>query len=85
MNRNDLSSYGRAARSTSSGRRAADPANWGLPLTEEGVLEAIARYFRAFVRARCQREEGTPVDLAEDAREVLERPLARLAAGGSEK
>jgi len=54
-------------------------------LTEEGVLDAIARHFRAFVRAPWRREEGTPVDLAEDAREVLERRLARLAAGGSEK
>ena len=54
-------------------------------LTEERVLEAIARYFGAFVRAPWRREEGTPVDLAEDAREVLERRLARLATGGSEK
>lgn len=54
-------------------------------LTEEQVLDTIARHFGAFVRAPWRREEGTPVDLAEDAREVLERRLARLAAGGSEK
>jgi hypothetical protein len=54
-------------------------------LTEEQVLDTIARHFGAFVRAPWRREEGTPVDLAEDAREVLERRLARLAAGDSEK
>jgi hypothetical protein len=52
---------------------------------KEGVLEAITRHFGTLVRAPWRREEGTPVDLAEDAREVLERRLARLAAGGSEK
>jgi hypothetical protein len=52
---------------------------------EEGMIEAIARHFGTFVRAPWRREEGTPVNLAEDAREVLERRLARLAAGGSEK
>ena len=54
-------------------------------LTEEGVLEAIARHFGAFVRAPRRQEEGKPIDLAEDAREVLECRLARLAPGGSEK
>ncbi len=49
------------------------------------MLEASARHFGAFVRALWRREKGTPFDLAEDTREVLERRLARLAAGGSEK
>jgi hypothetical protein len=54
-------------------------------LREEGVLEASARHFGALVRAPWRREKGMPFDLAEDTREVLERRLARLAAGGSEK
>jgi hypothetical protein len=54
-------------------------------LREEGVLEAIARHFRNVGSAPWRREEGTSFDLAEDTREVLERQLARLAAGGSEK
>jgi hypothetical protein len=54
-------------------------------LTEEGVLEEVVRRFGAFVRAPWRRVEGILLDLAEDAREVFERQLARLAAGGSEK
>jgi hypothetical protein len=52
---------------------------------KKAALDAIARHLGMFVRPPRRQEDGTPADLAEDAREVLARRLARLAAGGSEK
>jgi hypothetical protein len=48
------------------------------------MLEAIAG-FRNVLSGAVAMEKSTPVDLAEDVREVLECRLARFAAGGSEK
>jgi phage terminase small subunit len=51
---------------------------------KKAALDAIARHLGMFEPAR--RHEGdTPQDLAEDARDVLARRLARLAAGGVEE
>lgn len=52
---------------------------------KKAALDAIARHLGMFVRPPRRREDGAPADLAEDAREVLARRLARLAAGGAEK
>ncbi len=52
---------------------------------KKAALDAIARHLGMFVRPPKPPDGGTPVDLAEDAREVLARRLARLAAGGAEK
>jgi phage terminase small subunit len=52
---------------------------------KKGALDAIARHLGMFVRAPRRQEDGALADLAEDAREMLARRLARLAAGGSEK
>lgn len=48
------------------------------------ALDAIGRHLGMFARAPGRAEEGASTDLAEDAREVLARRLARLAAGGAE-
>lgn len=52
---------------------------------KKAALDAIARHLGMFVRPPKRQEEAGPADLAEDAREVLARRLARLAAGGAEK
>ena len=50
---------------------------------KKAALDAIARHLGMFVRPPQRPEDGAPADLAEDAREVLARRLARLAAGGA--
>ena len=52
---------------------------------KKAALDAIARHLGMFVQPPKQQDGGTSPDLAEDAREVLARRLARLAAGGAEK
>ena len=52
---------------------------------KKAALDAIARHLGMFVRPPKPQDDGAPADLAEDAREVLARRLARLAAGGAEK
>lgn len=52
---------------------------------KKAALDALARHLGLFVPLPQRREEGTSLDLAEDAREVLSRRLARLAAGGAEE
>ncbi|HEY3910403.1 MAG TPA: terminase small subunit [Stellaceae bacterium] len=52
---------------------------------KKAALDAIARHLGMFVQPPRPPEDGAPADLAEDAREVLARRLARLAAGGAEK
>jgi hypothetical protein len=52
---------------------------------KKAALDAIARRLGMFVRLPRRQKDDAPTDLAEDAREVLARRLARLAAGGSEK
>lgn len=49
---------------------------------KKAALDAIARHLGMFLRAP-RRPEDVPDDLAEDAREVLARRLARLAAAGA--
>jgi hypothetical protein len=50
---------------------------------KKAALDAIARHLGMFAPAPA--EEGASKDLAEDAREVLARRLARLAAEGAEE
>ncbi len=50
---------------------------------KKAALDAIARHLGMFPPAARRREDDAPDDLAEDAREVLARKLARLAAGGA--
>jgi phage terminase small subunit len=52
---------------------------------KKAALDAIARHLGMFVQPPRRQEDSAPADLAEDAREVLARRLARLAAGGAEK
>jgi phage terminase small subunit len=52
---------------------------------KKAALDAIARHLGMFARPSRRPEDDAPTDLAEDAREVLARRLARLAAGGAEK
>jgi hypothetical protein len=52
---------------------------------KKAALDAIARHLGMFVQPLRQQEDGAPANLAEDAREVLARRLARLAAGSAEK
>ena len=52
---------------------------------KKAALDAIARHLGMFVRPAPRQEDDPSADLAEDAREVLARRLARLAAGGAEK
>ena len=47
---------------------------------KKAALDAIARYLGLFPAAARRREKDAPADPAEDAREVLARRLARLAA-----
>ncbi|HEV2303340.1 MAG TPA: terminase small subunit [Stellaceae bacterium] len=49
---------------------------------KKAALDAIARHLGMFARGPVRAEEGASTDLAEDAREVLARRLARLAVGG---
>ena len=49
---------------------------------KKAALDAIARHLGMFARGSAPAGEGAQTDLAEDAREVLARRLARLAAGG---
>lgn len=51
---------------------------------KKAALDAIARHLGMFVRPPRRQEASATADLAEDAREVLARRLARLAAGGAE-
>jgi hypothetical protein len=51
---------------------------------KKAALDAIARHLGMFPASPRRHEEDQPADLAEDAREVLARRLARLAAGGVE-
>lgn len=52
---------------------------------KKAALDAIARHLGMFVQPPGRPQDGAPANLAEDAREVLARRLARLAAGGAEK
>jgi len=52
---------------------------------KKAALDAIARHLGMFVQPPRRQEDGAPAGLAEDAREVLARRLARLAAGGAEE
>jgi hypothetical protein len=52
---------------------------------KKAALDAIARHLGMFAAAPRRQEGDMPEDLAEDAREVLARRLARLAAGGAEE
>jgi hypothetical protein len=52
---------------------------------KKSALDAIARHLGMFVPAGRRQEGQIPEDLAENARDVLARRLARLAAGGSEE
>jgi hypothetical protein len=52
---------------------------------KKAALGAIARDLGMSIQAPRRPEEGTPVDLAEDARELLARQLAHHAAGGCQK
>ncbi|HZU89544.1 MAG TPA: terminase small subunit [Stellaceae bacterium] len=51
---------------------------------KKAALDAIARHLGMFMRTEPQPEDE-PDTVAEDAREVLARRLARLAAGGAEE
>lgn len=50
---------------------------------KKAALDAIARHLGMFPPTPRRREEDASPDPAEDAREVLARRLARLAAGGA--
>ena len=50
---------------------------------KKAALDAIARHLGMFPAPARRRDEGASPDPAEDAREVLARRLARLAAGGA--
>jgi hypothetical protein len=52
---------------------------------KKAALDAIARYVGMFGTAARRQEGDTPEDLVEDARDLLARRLARLAAGGAEE
>lgn len=52
---------------------------------KKAALDAIARHLGMFPATPRRREEDAPTDPAEDAREVLARRLARLAAGSAEE
>ena len=52
---------------------------------KKAALDAIARHLGMFVPSGRRQENDTPGDLLEDARDVLARRLARLAAGGVEE
>ncbi len=51
---------------------------------KKSALDAIARHLGMFTPQRPPQEDDPAADAAEDAREVLARRLARLAAGGAE-
>jgi hypothetical protein len=50
---------------------------------KKSALDAIARHLGMFVPAARRQDGDTPEDLAEDARDLLARRLARLATGGA--
>jgi Terminase small subunit len=50
---------------------------------KKSALDAIARHLGMFLPAARRQDGDTPEDLAEDARDVLARRLARLASGGA--
>jgi phage terminase small subunit len=52
---------------------------------KKAALDALARHFGLLVPAPQQRDGNEMTVLAEEAREVLARRLARLAAGGAEE
>jgi len=52
---------------------------------KKAALDAIARHLGMFAPAARRQEGDAPNDLVEDARDVLARRLARLAAGGAKK
>jgi phage terminase small subunit len=52
---------------------------------KKAALDAIARHLGMINTAARHQESDKPKDLAEDARDVLARRLARLAAGDAEK
>lgn len=52
---------------------------------KKAALDAIARHLGLFPRGPQREESAASSRLAEDAREVLARRLARLATGGPEK
>jgi Terminase small subunit len=52
---------------------------------KKSALDAIARHLGMFVPSARRRDGDTSEDLAEDARDVLARRLACLAAGGAAK
>jgi phage terminase small subunit len=60
----------------------ADPEHSRLKLYDrKAALDALARHLGMFPTRPRRRDENAPPDPAEDAREVLARRLARLAAG----
>jgi phage terminase small subunit len=50
---------------------------------KKAALDAIARHLGMFAAPARRRDDAVTPDAAEDAREVLARRLARLAAGGA--
>ena len=52
---------------------------------KKAALDAIARHLGMFVPAAREQQDDPAIDDAEDAREVLARRLARLAAGSAEE
>ena len=52
---------------------------------KKAALDAIARHLGMFGRTPQRAEDGSTAELAENAREVLARRLARLAAARAEK
>ena len=52
---------------------------------KKAALDAIARHLGMFGLSTRRQEGDTPEDLAEDARDVLARRLACLAARGAEE
>jgi hypothetical protein len=52
---------------------------------KKAALDAIARHLGMFAPAARRHDGDAPEDVAEDARDVLARRLARLAAAGTEE
>jgi phage terminase small subunit len=64
----------------------ARPRTWRVKVYDKkAALDALARHLGLFPAAPKRREANAPADPAEDAREVLARRLARLAAGSREE
>jgi terminase small subunit-like protein len=63
-----------------------DPEHTRVKLYDrKAALDAIARHLGMFPAPPRQRDDAAPPEPAEDPREVLERRLARLAAGTGEE